>query len=199
MSTRYLHLTMVSLSCTYGPCLPLTCLTLWGCDSDEPESSRKPLRRPQVPRGTGDKAPSGLVQAFSSLSTLTESDTENTRPVPDEPAASIPSLFRVSAGSATPSTPTPKTPARKAPKSTTSSSATKTPRTSKKALALAEQAERAAYAQSLFDDLNRSVFGGGLPETTTLVWSNRLLTTAGRARWQRWVIRLPTSLFNPQY
>ena len=64
----------------------------------------------------------------------------------------------------------------------------KTPRTSKKALAIAEQAERAAYAQSLFDDLNQSVFGGGLPATTTLVWSNRLLTTAGRARWHRWVM-----------
>jgi len=110
------------------------------------------------------------VRAFSSLSTLTKSDAENTRPVPDDPAA-------------TPSTPTPKTPAR--PAKSTTSSTVKTPRTSKKALALAEQAERAAYAQSLFDDLNQSVFGDGLPATTTLVWSNRLLTTAGRARWHR--------------
>ncbi|KAH9966385.1 SprT-like family-domain-containing protein, partial [Lactifluus volemus] len=61
----------------------------------------------------------------------------------------------------------------------------KTPRTSKKALAQAEQAERAAYAQSLFDELNRTVFAGGLPAETSLVWSNRLLTTAGRARWHR--------------
>ena len=49
----------------------------------------------------------------------------------------------------------------------------------------AEQEERAAYAQSLFDELNRTVFAGGLPVETTLVWSNRLLTTAGRARWHR--------------
>jgi hypothetical protein len=61
----------------------------------------------------------------------------------------------------------------------------KTPRTSKKALALADQAERAAYAESLFGELNRSVFAGGLPVETTLIWSNRLLTTAGRARWHR--------------
>ncbi|KAF8266043.1 SprT-like family-domain-containing protein [Lactarius quietus] len=140
---------------------------------DEPKSSRKPLRRPQTPkvaRGAGDKGPSNLVQAFSSLSTLTESDAENTRPVPDDPAAN-------------PSTPTPKTPAR--PPKSAMSSAARTPRTSKKALALAEQAERAAYARSLFEDLNRTVFGDGLPATTSLVWSNRLLTTAGRARWQR--------------
>ncbi|KAN0136612.1 SprT-like family domain containing protein [Lactarius tabidus] len=152
---------------------------------DEPKSSRKPLRRPQTPKTSQSAGASSLVQAFSSLSTLTESDAENTRPVPDDPAA-IPSLFRVP-GPVTPSTPTPKTPASKPrppPKSATSSAA-KTPRTSKKALALAEQAERAAYAQSLFDELNRSVFGGGLPETTPLVWSNRLLTTAGRARWHR--------------
>ncbi|KAH9068047.1 SprT-like family-domain-containing protein [Lactarius deliciosus] len=105
----------------------------------------------------------------------------------DDPAPTT-SLFRVPAHTlpTAPSTPTPKTPATKAraPKFTTPSAA-KTPRTSKKALALAEQAERAAYAQSLFDDLNLSVFDGGLPVTTTLVWSNRLLTTAGRARWRR--------------
>ena len=119
------------------------------------------------------------MRAFSSLSTLTESDAENTRPLPDDPAA-------------TPSTPTPKTPARTV--KSTASSTVKTPRTSKKALAIAEQAERAAYAQSLFDDLNQSVFDGGLPATTTLVWSNRLLTTAGRAQWRRWVMRFSTPL-----
>ncbi|KAH9060692.1 SprT-like family-domain-containing protein [Lactarius vividus] len=161
---------------------------------DEPKSSRKPLRRSQTPetarRGpptAGGKCAPGLVQAFSSLSTLTESDLENTRPIVDDPTA-IPSLFRIPDHvlPTAPSTTTPKTPATKAraPKFTTPSAA-KTPRTSKKALALAEQAERAAYAQSLFDDLNLSVFDGGLPATTTLVWSNRLLTTAGRARWHR--------------
>jgi hypothetical protein len=55
-------------------------------------------------------------------------------------------------------------------------------------LAQAEQAERAAYAHSLFGELNRTVFAGGLPVETTLVWSGRLLTTAGRARWHRCVL-----------
>lgn len=152
---------------------------------DEPKSSRKPLRRPQTSNASRGAGAPSLVQAFSSLSTLTESDAENTRPVPDD-SVFIPSPFRVP-GPVSPSTPTPNTPASKArpPSKSAMSSAAKTPRTSKKALALAEQAERAAYAQSLFDDLNRSVFGGCLPETTTLVWSNRLLTTAGRARWHR--------------
>ncbi|KIP03261.1 hypothetical protein PHLGIDRAFT_51488, partial [Phlebiopsis gigantea 11061_1 CR5-6] len=61
----------------------------------------------------------------------------------------------------------------------------KAPRVSKKALQVAEQARREAYAQKLFDELNQSVFKGGLPDATKLTWSNRLLTTAGRARWRR--------------
>jgi hypothetical protein len=62
----------------------------------------------------------------------------------------------------------------------------KTPRArrGKKAEAEAEQARREAYAQALFDDLNTSVFKGELPQTK-LVWSKRLLTTAGRAKWHR--------------
>ena len=55
------------------------------------------------------------------------------------------------------------------------------PQTLKKVLAQVEQAERAAYARSLFDKLNRTVFVGDLPGEATLVWSNRLLNTAGRA------------------
>ena len=59
------------------------------------------------------------------------------------------------------------------------------PRVSKKALQAAEQARREVYAQELFGELNQSVFQGRLPQTTALNWSNRLLTTAGRARWRR--------------
>lgn len=61
----------------------------------------------------------------------------------------------------------------------------KTPRVSKKALQAVEQARREAYAEKLFTELNQSVFKGGLPESTALKWSNRLLTTAGRARWRK--------------
>ncbi|KAN0113517.1 SprT-like family domain containing protein [Russula decolorans] len=172
---------------------------------NEPKSARKPLQRPHVPMiataspepesdpdpgrdrdpsGSKDKDTRSLVKAFSTLSsltTLTDSDAEKKTTVAgdvddDHPAPRVlPAHVAVSILS------TPKTPLRAKPKSTPA----KTPRISKKALALAEQAERAAYAQSLFDELNRGVFAGGLPVETTLIWSNRLLTTAGRARWHR--------------
>jgi len=174
---------------------------------NEPKSARKPLQRPHVPMiataspepesdpdpgrdrdpsGSKDKDTRSLVKAFSTLSsltTLTDSDAEKKTTVAgdvddDHPAPRVlPAHVAVSILS------TPKTPLRAKPKSTPA----KTPRISKKALALAEQAERAAYAQSLFDELNRGVFAGGLPVETTLIWSNRLLTTAGRARWHRCV------------
>lgn len=192
---------------------------------NEPKSARKPLRRPQIPSRTAtaspepepegpepgpdrDRDPSGskdkdsrsLVKAFSTLSsltTLTDSDSEKKTTVAgdaddDHPVArALPAHIAVSVLG------TIKTPLKAKPKSTPA----KTPRTSKKALALAEQAERATYAQSLFDELNRGVFAGGLPVETTLVWSNRLLTTAGRARWHRCVrfflsyLLFPLSMF----
>lgn len=63
----------------------------------------------------------------------------------------------------------------------------KAPRLTKKAILAAEQGRREAYAQELFNELNESVFNGGIPPETTLKWSNRLLTTAGRARWHKYV------------
>ena len=61
----------------------------------------------------------------------------------------------------------------------------KASRMTKKAQRDLEQARREAYANQLFRELNASVFKGGLPEATTLKWSVRLLTTAGRAKWRR--------------
>jgi hypothetical protein len=139
--------------------------------------------RDRDPSGSKNKDTRSLVKAFSTLSsltTLTDSDSEKKTTVAgdvddDRPAPrALPAHVAVSILA---------TPLRAKPKSTPP----KTPRTSKKTLALAEQAERAAYAQSLFDELNRGVFAGGLPVETTLIWSNRLLTTAGRARWHRCV------------
>jgi hypothetical protein len=174
---------------------------------NEPKSARKPLPRPQMPRiatasperepdpdpdrdrdpsGSKDKDTRSLVKAFSTLSsltTLTDSDSEKKTPVAGDVGDGHPAPRALPAHVAVSILGTPKTPLKAKPKSTP----TKTPRTSKKALALAEQAERAAYAQSLFDELNRGVFAGGLPVETTLIWSNRLLTTAGRARWHRCV------------
>jgi hypothetical protein len=54
-----------------------------------------------------------------------------------------------------------------------------------KARAVTEQKEREEYAQQFFDDLNKTVFGDGLPSDTKLDWNVRLLTTAGRARWHK--------------
>lgn len=61
----------------------------------------------------------------------------------------------------------------------------KPPRMTKKAQQALEQSRRETYAQKLFDELNERVFKHGLPQDTSLKWSNRLLTTAGRARWRK--------------
>lgn len=46
------------------------------------------------------------------------------------------------------------------------------------------------YAQTLFAELNRTVFKQQLPEDTKLNWNKRLLTTAGRAKWHRYSLHL---------
>ncbi|KII86319.1 hypothetical protein PLICRDRAFT_56048 [Plicaturopsis crispa FD-325 SS-3] len=66
-----------------------------------------------------------------------------------------------------------------------SASASKPPRVMKKTAAAAEQVRREIYAQTLFAELNRTVFNNGLPANTALKWNVRLLTTAGRAKWHR--------------
>lgn len=63
--------------------------------------------------------------------------------------------------------------------------ATTTPRVSKKAREQAEFERLQTYAQDLFVELNGSIFKGGLPNDTALIWNKRLQTTAGRARWHR--------------
>lgn len=72
-------------------------------------------------------------------------------------------------------------------KSSASTAAGKKPRMTKKVKQAIEQTRREKYAQDLFEELNRAVFKGGLPKETQLKWSNRLLTTAGRARWKKCV------------
>jgi hypothetical protein len=69
----------------------------------------------------------------------------------------------------------------------TSSLPQKAPRVTKKAHAAAEQARREKYAADLFEELNRAVFKDGLPKETKMNWNKRLLTTAGRAKWHRFV------------
>lgn len=60
-------------------------------------------------------------------------------------------------------------------------------RKTKKALQQERQTHLAAYAQALFDELNESVFMNRLPKDTPLLWNNRLLATAGRAKWRKLV------------
>ena len=66
----------------------------------------------------------------------------------------------------------------------------------KKARQAAEFLKRHEYAQQLFDDLNKSVFKGGLPNNTQLNWNKRLLTTAGRAKYHRCVLTFCQSSIN---
>lgn len=62
----------------------------------------------------------------------------------------------------------------------------------KKARLAADLLKRHEYAQQLFDDLNTAVFKGALPTNTQLNWNKRLLTTAGKAKYHRFI---PYSFF----
>lgn len=66
---------------------------------------------------------------------------------------------------------------------------------SKKAQTEAEQRRRHDYAQQLFTDLNLSIFKQGLPVNTKLNWNKRLLTTAGRAKFHRYLDFWPLENF----
>lgn len=136
--------------------------------SDEPSSARKPIRTPSTskfkePRPS--KAPTASRKPQALLHVALG--------VAEEEDRSSPSNVLVPR--ATPST----------PKQRSRTMNPKTPRTSKKAQAAMEQARREEYAQEIFDELNRVVFEEGIPKKTELKWSNRLLTTAGKARWHR--------------
>jgi hypothetical protein len=58
---------------------------------------------------------------------------------------------------------------------------------SKKARLAEKHETLQAYAEELFHDLNKTVFNGELPASTKLNWNKRLLKTAGRAKFHRWV------------
>ena len=125
-----------------------------------------------------DKETHGLVRAFSTLPSLTT--------LPDPNSEKVKTHMGVAGVGDPLAAILPKTPLNTKSKSTMPVKMTKTPRMmSKKALAQAEQAERAMYAWSLFAELNWTGFAGGLPVKTTSVWSNCLLTTTGCARWHQ--------------
>ncbi|CAL1696674.1 unnamed protein product [Somion occarium] len=142
---------------------------------DEPRRARKPLRIPTLQNNEHWNGAEGSVlkdtpllkRLFKHPGYSDDEDEDNTRdPVPNRPRSipGTPTLSRNTRGS---------------------TSALKAPRMTKKASKAAEQARREVYAQELFDELNECVFDDGLPKETRLVWSNRLITTAGKANWQR--------------
>ncbi|CAL1696675.1 unnamed protein product [Somion occarium] len=137
--------------------------------------ARKPLRIPTLQNNEHWNGAEGSVlkdtpllkRLFKHPGYSDDEDEDNTRdPVPNRPRSipGTPTLSRNTRGS---------------------TSALKAPRMTKKASKAAEQARREVYAQELFDELNECVFDDGLPKETRLVWSNRLITTAGKANWQR--------------
>lgn len=126
--------------------------------SDEPKSAKKPLRV-----GTKDKT--GSTPTPNKSSNNSEMINKNRKP-------SSSSGVQVAL-----------TPLRIESLPASSPKALRSP--SKKAQQTVEQQRRHDYAQQLFEDLNASVFKGGLPHSTTLNWNKRLLTTAGRAKWHR--------------
>ncbi|KZT67662.1 hypothetical protein DAEQUDRAFT_385518 [Daedalea quercina L-15889] len=132
---------------------------------DEPRSARKPLRTANLSHPTR-KIPSASVPSTPIRRIVSIHSTDSEKSDTDvESEASVRSA---------------KPAAR--PKKTT---ATKAPRLSKKALEAAEQQRRERYAKTFFDEMNRTVFGHGLPDNTTLYWNKRLVSTAGKAKWQR--------------
>nr|VWP01090.1 Eukaryotic-type serine/threonine kinase (Serine/threonine protein kinase) [Ganoderma boninense] len=143
---------------------------------DEPRSAQKPIRRPPPSSSTGTAAP-GLTTPLAGPSKLQL--TVSSGSASEEEVATIikpksrlkgVSESKLTTGSPGASTLTPKT-----------------PRMTKKALHERELERRRAYAQAFFEELNRSIFGGGIPASTELQWNKRLLTTAGRAHWHRQV------------
>ncbi|TDL28919.1 hypothetical protein BD410DRAFT_252665 [Rickenella mellea] len=151
---------------------------------NEPRINRKPIQRPGAslldldsPRG----GTSRLIPSTPGGGQIL---------VSDRSPLQTPVIARVSSSPAipSPSPPPPRVPKAKSVSGVSVSSTatpTKKGRISKKALAQADLERRQQYAEHLFDELNKIVFGGKLPDTTELTWNNRLQTTAGRAKWHK--------------
>lgn len=141
---------------------------------DEAGGSRKPIRR--APASNGQTIGPSISQPGNSEAGLLDSDSDSDS-----------GLLQ--------STRTPANKLRlKQANPPSAGSPAKATRVTKKAQAAAEQARREQYAEGLFTELNQVVFKEGLPKETKLVWNKRLLTTAGRAKWHRWVAPILHSL-----
>ncbi|PIL30889.1 hypothetical protein GSI_07058 [Ganoderma sinense ZZ0214-1] len=140
---------------------------------DEPRRAQKPVRRPTPSSSTGIAVPVPSTTRSPRKPRLeVTSDSEEEEEVAKiiKPKSRLKGISepRATTDSTGPSMLTPKT-----------------PRMTKKALHERELERRRAYAQAFFEELNRSIFVGGIPAGTELQWNKRLLTTAGRAHWHR--------------
>ncbi|KAI1786310.1 SprT-like family-domain-containing protein [Ganoderma leucocontextum] len=141
---------------------------------DEPRSTQKPIRR-QTPSSSGSIAvpgPSTPRRGPSKLRLTVSSDSDSEEEVAMiiKPKPRWPGIPESGPTTASPSV---------------STLTPQTPRMTKKALHERELERRRTYAQAFFDELNKLIFGGGIPASTELQWNKRLLTTAGRAHWHR--------------
>ncbi|KAI0367519.1 hypothetical protein BV20DRAFT_1024402 [Pilatotrama ljubarskyi] len=137
---------------------------------NEPRSARKPARRIPLPARKAAASPFTLLRHSHTLEDLSHESGDEADLDPVKPRCRTSTTFVSNARSAV-STPAP--------------AKAKAPRMTKKMLMQAELERRRAYASDFFKELNETVFGGGIPENTELVWSKRLLTTAGRAHWRK--------------
>lgn len=150
---------------------------------NEPRSARKPIRRRPPPSSRGNTS-----SPFTPLRQLQTPDDNNGQDASSEdgldedvfePVKPKSRATLVLESNARPARPSPG-PSKRTP------GAGKAPRMTKKQQQEAERERLRAYAAGFFKELNEGVFGSGIPEATELVWSKRLLTTAGRAHWKRW-------------
>ncbi|PSS37201.1 hypothetical protein PHLCEN_2v972 [Hermanssonia centrifuga] len=167
--------------------------------SNEPKSARKPIRVTQT-RGKSRAFLVGKSDGISSGDPFfcvsdSEDDLEgrSTAAVPKTPSRRHKTQPRATRPSRSPSVSSDISTAVVAtPTKASVKRGTKTPRMTKKALQAAEFERRAKYAQELFNELNIAIFDGGLPTSTSLKWSNRLLSTAGRAHYRKSVVPRPS-------
>ncbi|KAH9850672.1 SprT-like family-domain-containing protein [Lenzites betulinus] len=151
---------------------------------NEPPAARKPLRKAATPARTtqgspftplrpsqlSDRPNANTFDLLANEDSSDESDSDIFGLDPVKPK-SRPARIESNARPAVPS-PAPSKPG-------------KAPRMTAKKRREAELERLRTYAADFFRELNETVFGGGIPENTPLVWSKRLLTTAGKAQWYR--------------
>ncbi|EIW65029.1 uncharacterized protein TRAVEDRAFT_62357 [Trametes versicolor FP-101664 SS1] len=149
---------------------------------NEPRSARKPIRRRLPPSSRGNtSSPFTPLQQSQTPDDNNGQDASSEDQLDEDVFEAVKPKSRatlVLESNARPARPSPG-PSKRTP------GAGKAPRMTKKQQQEAERERLRAYAAAFFKELNEGVFGSGIPEATELVWSKRLLTTAGRAHWKR--------------